>query len=218
MPGCPSCRRGGPSGRARVSAELPESGERLEGLLPPVAAAPTFAIRKPAVAVFTLDDYVTTGIMTDEQAESLRGRRIARKHPRRRQHVHWKDHAHQRPAGRSGKERRSRRHDRGYTRAAMRGPQPHCHAQRGWRGDALRSRPVFAAPATRPYSEALDLLKACGTGHPGGIGTIHAGTGIGALRRLESSFRKAAMSRPLPAYCCCLASTQSDWRPYSRGK
>jgi type IV secretion system protein VirB11 len=38
----------------RVSAELPETGERFEGLLPPVVTAPTFAIRKPAVAVFTL--------------------------------------------------------------------------------------------------------------------------------------------------------------------
>lgn len=47
--------------RPRVSAELPETGERFEGLLPPVVAAPAFAIRKPAVAVFTLDDYVTTG-------------------------------------------------------------------------------------------------------------------------------------------------------------
>ena len=45
-------------GSPRVSAELPETGERFEGLLPPVVAAPAFAIRKPAVAVFTLDDYV----------------------------------------------------------------------------------------------------------------------------------------------------------------
>ncbi|WP_276330405.1 ATPase, T2SS/T4P/T4SS family [Paracoccus versutus] len=56
----------------RVSAELPETGERFEGLLPPVVAAPAFAIRKPAVAVFTLDDYVETGIMTRMQAEALR--------------------------------------------------------------------------------------------------------------------------------------------------
>src|SRR5262250_863938 len=33
-----------------VSAELPETGERFEGLIPPVVAAPAFAIRKPAVA------------------------------------------------------------------------------------------------------------------------------------------------------------------------
>ena len=56
----------------RVSAELPATGERFEGLLPPVVAAPTFAIRKPAVAVFTLDDYVAAGIMGAEQAAVLR--------------------------------------------------------------------------------------------------------------------------------------------------
>jgi type IV secretion system protein VirB11 len=59
-------------GSPRVSAELPETGERFEGLLPPVVAAATFAIRKPAVAVFTLDDYVAAGIMNSFQAEMLR--------------------------------------------------------------------------------------------------------------------------------------------------
>ncbi|HTO63449.1 MAG TPA: ATPase, T2SS/T4P/T4SS family, partial [Bradyrhizobium sp.] len=57
----------------RVSAELPETGERFEGLIPPVVAAPAFAIRKPAVAVFTLDDYVAAGIVTADQAAILRG-------------------------------------------------------------------------------------------------------------------------------------------------
>jgi type IV secretion system protein VirB11 len=60
------------AGAPRVSAELPETGERFEGLLPPVVAAPAFAIRKPAVAVFTLDDYVAAGIMNRDQAEALR--------------------------------------------------------------------------------------------------------------------------------------------------
>ena len=58
--------------RPRVSAELPETGERFEGLLPPVVTAPAFAIRKPAVAVFSLDDYVGQGIMTAAQAAMLR--------------------------------------------------------------------------------------------------------------------------------------------------
>ncbi len=59
-------------GAPRVSAELPGTGERFEGLLPPVVAAPVFAIRKPAVAVFTLQDYVTGGIMSPDQADVLR--------------------------------------------------------------------------------------------------------------------------------------------------
>ena len=67
------------AGSPRVSAELPETGERFEGLLPPVVAAPSFAIRKPAVAVFTLNDYVAAGIMTSDQAEALRAAVTARK-------------------------------------------------------------------------------------------------------------------------------------------
>ncbi len=44
--------------------------------------------------------------------------------------------------------------------------------------------------------EALDLLKAWGTGHPGGIGTIHAATAIGALRRLEQLVQEAVVTVP----------------------
>ena len=65
--------------RPRVSAELPETGERFEGLLPPVVTAPAFAIRKPAVAVFTLDDYVAAGTMTAVQAAALRAAVASRK-------------------------------------------------------------------------------------------------------------------------------------------
>jgi type IV secretion system protein TrbB len=38
----------------RISGELPETKARFEGLIPPIVEAPTFAIRKPAVAIFTL--------------------------------------------------------------------------------------------------------------------------------------------------------------------
>jgi Flp pilus assembly CpaF family ATPase len=50
----------------RVSAELPETGERFEELIPPIVIAPSFAIRKPAVAIFSLDDYVAAAIMTTD--------------------------------------------------------------------------------------------------------------------------------------------------------
>jgi len=46
-----------------VSAELPGSGERFEGLLPPVSTAPCFSIRKPATTPFDLDDYVGQGAL-----------------------------------------------------------------------------------------------------------------------------------------------------------
>ena len=57
--------------RPRISAELP-GGQRFEGLIAPVVTAPTFAIRKPAVAVFRLDAYVAAGVMTKAQADHLR--------------------------------------------------------------------------------------------------------------------------------------------------
>src|ERR1700733_10005670 len=41
------------AGSPRVSAELPETGERFEGLLPPEVRAPALPIRNPAVPVCT---------------------------------------------------------------------------------------------------------------------------------------------------------------------
>jgi hypothetical protein len=76
------------AGSPRVSAELPETGERFEGPLPPVVAAPAFAIRKPAVAVFTLGDYVAAGIMTSGQASALAltpNNNVSTRKPRRRE-------------------------------------------------------------------------------------------------------------------------------------
>ncbi|MDU0960616.1 MAG: ATPase, T2SS/T4P/T4SS family, partial [Bradyrhizobium sp.] len=35
-----------------------------------------------------------------------------------------------------------------------------------------------------------------GTGHPGGIGTIHAGSAIGTLRRLEQLIQEAVVTVP----------------------
>ncbi len=55
-----------------LECELPFLGHRFEALLPPVVTAPTFSIRKRALQVFTLDDYIEQGILTVLQAENLR--------------------------------------------------------------------------------------------------------------------------------------------------
>ncbi len=55
-----------------LSAELPETGERFEGVLPPVVAGPTFALRKRAAGVIPLQQYVADGILSAAQAEHLR--------------------------------------------------------------------------------------------------------------------------------------------------
>jgi hypothetical protein len=85
--------------RPRVSAELPEAGERFEGLLPPVVAAPAFAIRRPAVAVFTLDDCAGDGIMLAGQAARRAAVADRKNNPGRRRHIDRQDQAHQRPPG-----------------------------------------------------------------------------------------------------------------------
>ena len=62
----------------------------------------------------------------------------------------------------------------------------------------LRLRPDRIVVGEVRGGEALDLLKAWGTGHPGGIATIHAGSAEGALVRLEQLILEAAVTVPRP--------------------
>src|SRR5436190_4361888 len=192
------------AGAPRVSAELPETGERFEGLLPPVVAAPAFAIRKPAVAVFTLEDYMAAGIMTSGQANALKVAVEARKNML--------------VAGgtSSGKTTLTnallaevaKTSDRVVLIEDTRELQckaPNLVALRTKDGvislsdlvrSSLRLRPDRIPIGEVRGAEALDLLKAWGTGHPGGIGTIHAATALGALRRLEQLIQEAVVTVP----------------------
>lgn len=54
-----------------LESEFPLDGSRFAAQLPPVVAGPTFALRKKAISVFTLEDYVSKGIMTQGQRNSL---------------------------------------------------------------------------------------------------------------------------------------------------
>lgn len=192
------------AGSPRVSAELPESGERFEGLLPPVVAAPAFAIRKPALAIFTLEDYVRAGIMLPAQAEALRAGVSSRQNIL--------------VAGGTSTGKTTltnallaevgRTNDRVVLIEDIRELQcaaPNLVAMRTKHGvvslsdlvrSSLRLRPDRIPIGEVRGGEALELLKAWGTGHPGGIGTIHAGTAIGALRRLEQLIQEAIVTVP----------------------
>jgi P-type conjugative transfer ATPase TrbB len=192
------------AGAPRVSAELPESGERFEGLIPPVVTAPCFAIRRPAVAVFTLADYVEAGIMTAAQAELLRIAVSARKNVL--------------VAGGTSTGKTTlvnallaeiaKTSDRIVLIEDTRELQcaaPNLVALRTKDGAASLSDLVRSSLRLRPDripigevrgAEALDLLKAWGTGHPGGVGTLHAGSAIGALRRLEQLIQEAVVTVP----------------------
>ena len=188
----------------RVSAELPEGGERFEGVLSPVVAAPAFAIRKPAVALFTLDDYAAAGIMSAMQAQALRNGVAAR--------------ANILVAGGTGTGKTTLVNallaevattgDRIVLIEDTRELQcaaPNLVAMRTKDGvvslsdlvrSSLRLRPDRIPIGEVRGAEALDLLKAWGTGHPGGVGTIHAGTALGALRRMEQLIQEAVVTVP----------------------
>jgi type IV secretion system protein TrbB len=191
-------------GAPRVSAELPESGERFEGLLPPVVAAPCFAIRKPAVAVFTVDDYVATGVMAAGQAETLRRAVAARKNIL----VAGGTSTGKTTLTNALLAEVAKTADRVVLIEDTRELQcrsPNLVALRTKDGvvslsdlvrSALRLRPDRIPIGEVRGAEALDLLKAWGTGHPGGVGTIHAGSALGALRRLEQLIQEAVVVVP----------------------
>jgi type IV secretion system protein TrbB len=165
-------------GSPRVSAEL-ETGERFEGLLPPVVAAPVFAIRKPAVAVFTLDDYVAAGIMSVGQAATLR----AAVEGRRNILVAGGTSTGKTTLTNALLAEVAKSADRVVLIEDTRELQckaPNLVALRTKDGIASLSDLVRSSLRLRPDripigevrgAEALDLLKAWGTGHPGGIGT-----------------------------------------------
>lgn len=188
----------------RVSAELPETGERFEGLLPPVVAAPSFAIRKPAVAVFTLDDYVAGGIMSPGQAALLREAVSARRNVL----VAGGTSTGKTTLTNALLAEVAKTADRVVLIEDTRELQcasPNLVALRTKDGVATLSDLVRSALRLRPDripigevrgAEALDLLKAWGTGHPGGVGTIHAGSALGTLRRIEQLIQEAVVTVP----------------------
>jgi type IV secretion system protein VirB11 len=191
-------------GSPRVSAELPVTGERFEGLLPPVVAAPCFAIRRPAVAVFTLTHYVDTHIMSSTQARFLR----TAVRERRNILVAGGTSTGKTTLVNALLAEVAKTGDRVVLIEDTRELQcaaPNLVALRTKDGAASLTDLVRSSLRLRPDRipigevrgpEALDLLKAWGTGHPGGVGTLHAGSAIGALRRLEQLIQEAVVTVP----------------------
>ena len=186
-----------------VSAELP-SGERFEGVLPPVALAPCFAIRKPAAKIFTLADYVRAQIMVPIQAEALK------------QAVRERRNVLVAGGTSSGKttlanallaeiadcdERVILIEDTRELQCAA----VDCVALRTRRGvvsladlvrSTLRLRPDRIIVGEVRGAEALDMLKAWNTGHPGGIATVHANSAHAALYRIEQLIQESVSVIP----------------------
>ncbi len=191
-------------GKPLLTAELPETGERFEGALPPVAPAPAFALRKRAVGVIRLNHYVGDGILTAAQAAFLR------------QAVRERLNILIAGGTSTGKttlanallaeiastgDRVIILEDTVELQCASRDHVP-LRTRAGVVSMAdlvrttLRLRPDRVIVGEVRGAEALDLLKAWGTGHPGGIATVHAGSAEGALFRLEQLILEVAVTPP----------------------
>ena len=55
-----------------ISTEIRGYGCRFQGELPPIVRNPQFNIRKKAIKIFTLDDYVKNGTMSQHYADYLK--------------------------------------------------------------------------------------------------------------------------------------------------
>jgi type IV secretion system protein VirB11 len=176
-----------------LEAELPLEGSRFAGQLPPVVRAPTFAIRKRAVAIFTLTQYVAVGIMTAAQG-SIIARAVA-------------EHRNILVVGGTGSgkttlvnaiinemvacdpsERLFIIEDTGEIQcAAQNAVQYHTSIDVSMTmllKTTLRMRPDRILVGEVRGPEALDLLMAWNTGHEGGAATLHANNARAGLDRL----------------------------------
>ncbi len=180
----------------RLSGVLPTTGERFQGLLPPVVSAPAWSIRKRPAVIWGLDDYVRDGVLGIAQANALRGATEAR------QNILI--------SGGTGSGKTTLANavlaepafcdDRVFLIEDT--PELQCSA---WDCvaavtrrrpvvigvvdlvcDALRMRPDrIVVGEMRDGAAALETLKSWNTGHPGGLSTIHANSAEEALRRIE---------------------------------
>ena len=192
------------AGAPILSAELPETGERFQGVLPPVVRAPSFAIRKRALNIFTLDRYVADGILSNVQAAFLR--RAVRQ--RLNIVVAGGTSTGKTTLANALLDEIAQTHDRvliledtvelqcrSDDHVGMR-TEPGVSTMADLVRATLRLRPDRIVVGEVRGAEALDLLKAWGTGHPGGLATVHAGSAHGALTRLEQLVQEVSVTVP----------------------
>ena len=205
--------------RPRISATLPETGERFQGAFMPIVSSPAFAIRKRPEVVFTLDDYVERGILDPAMAAVLREAATSRQNLliaggtgsgkttlanailaepafSADRVVLIEDTAELQCAAADKVEMLTKRTDPPVTMTDL-------------VRDTLRLRPDRIIIGEVRDGSALDLLKAWNTGHPGGLATIHANSAKEALTRLG---RTTWTTEPPPRIELCPTHQDRDNR------
>ncbi len=194
------------SKQARLNGELPFWGCRFSGHLPPLVANPTFSIRKKATKIFTLDEYEESGAITTEQKAYIRLAIAAHKNilvagstssgkttfcnavidgisdqfPLERLLILEDTDEIQCKSINHNKYRSDP--DNGVEMQVL------LH-------DMLRNNPDrITFGEVRAGADALELLKAWNTGHPGGVATLHADSAIDALQRVEEMIGEVTSS------------------------
>lgn len=191
--------------RPRLEAELPHApfdGARLQGFVPPVVAAPAFVIRRPAGVVIALTEFVARGVCSATAARVLAAAVADRETvlvagPTGSGKTTLANSllqviAHECPADRvvlleDTRELRCEARDH---LALRTGPGV---TLADLVKSTLRSAPDRIVVGEVRGAEALDLLDAWATGHPGGIGTLHAASARGALERLDRLAQRAGV-------------------------
>lgn len=186
-----------------LECECPIDGSRFEGIIPPVTTAPTFALRKKALRVFTLQEYVDTGILSKQQLTVLQTAIIERKNilivggTGSGKTTFANGLIHQMVESCSN-DRIAIIEDTNEIQCAtpnsviMRSnaTTPMSQLLRA----TLRLRPDRILVGEVRGGEALSLLKAWNTGHSGGIATIHANSATLGLLRLEDCIAEVSQN------------------------
>ena len=183
-----------------LECELPLDGSRFEGMLPPVVAAPVFAIRRKASRVFTLAEYVADGVMSARQADELARAVLARENVL----VVGGTSSGKTTLTNALIEHMAREapHDRLVVIEDL--AEIQCSAPNRVMLRAtdtvdmlrllkatMRLRPDRIVVGEVRRAEALALIKAWNTGHPGGAATVHANDARAGLLRLENLIAEA---------------------------
>lgn len=183
-----------------LECELPIDGSRFEAVIPPLVSAPTFTIRRRALKVFTLADYVASEIMTPAQQRAIERAARERKNilvvggtttgktTLTNAILHYIAEA-------SPHHRLVIIEDTAELQCAI---DNHVMLRTSYNVDQLRLlkvtmrlRPDRICLGEVRGPEALALLKAWNTGHPGGVCTVHANNARAGLIRMEQLIAEA---------------------------
>ncbi|MHB8347376.1 MAG: P-type conjugative transfer ATPase TrbB [Acidiferrobacterales bacterium] len=185
-----------------LECELPLDGSRFEALVPPLTEHPVFTLRKRALRIFTLADYVDQGVLTPGHRDVLQ------EAVRQRQNILVSGgtgsgkstllnallHAvsQETPGHRLVVIEDTRELQCTAPNAVFLRTSESIDMTRLLRA-TLRLRPDRIIVGEVRGAEALALLKAWNTGHPGGVGTVHANDALGALIRLGQMIQEAGV-------------------------